>query len=99
MAECRSGFVTLGAITMPMSASTVPILDVAISPRAGRNLAFLVWRVTRGIAALVPVARRRRLGTVVFAHLLGYESSALRSVQFYVPADLARFEIARRLHE
>eukprot|EP00965_Chrysotila_dentata_P185669 6129956-Pleurochrysis_carterae.AAC.2 len=80
---------------MPMGASAVPTFDVAISPRAGKNLALFIWRVTRGIAPLVPVAWRRRLGTVVFAHLLGHKSSALRPVQFNVPADFARFEIAQ----
>eukprot|EP00965_Chrysotila_dentata_P131133 4334603-Pleurochrysis_carterae.AAC.1 len=55
--------------------------DVAIGPRPNRDLAFLVWRVTWGIAALVAIARRRRLGAIVSASLLGDKRSALRPIQ------------------
>eukprot|EP00965_Chrysotila_dentata_P046014 1529216-Pleurochrysis_carterae.AAC.1 len=69
--------------------------DVAIGPRPNRNLAFLVRRVAWGIAALVAITRRRRLGAVVFASLLGDQCSALRPIQLDVAADFTSFEIAK----
>eukprot|EP00965_Chrysotila_dentata_P092856 3066323-Pleurochrysis_carterae.AAC.2 len=56
-----------------MGAPVVPAFDIAISPRAGGSFAFLIRRVMRGIAAFVPIARRRRLGAVVLTYLFGHK--------------------------
>eukprot|EP00965_Chrysotila_dentata_P033045 1101060-Pleurochrysis_carterae.AAC.3 len=72
-------------------------LDIAIGPWAGGSLALLVRRVTQRIASLASITRRRRLGTVVFTHLLRHKSTALRLVQFNVPADLPRFKVTQDL--
>eukprot|EP00965_Chrysotila_dentata_P028114 934988-Pleurochrysis_carterae.AAC.1 len=69
--------------------------NVAVGPRPNRNLYLLVWRVTRRIAALVSVARRRRLGVVFFASLLGDQCSALWPIQLDIASDFASFEIAK----
>eukprot|EP00965_Chrysotila_dentata_P160903 5313232-Pleurochrysis_carterae.AAC.1 len=55
--------------------------NVAIGPRPSKDLDLLVRRVAWGIAAFVAVARRRRLGAVVFTSLLGDQRSALWPIQ------------------
>eukprot|EP00965_Chrysotila_dentata_P096251 3180384-Pleurochrysis_carterae.AAC.2 len=52
-----SSLVTLWAILMPMGATGVATLDVAIGPWAGRNFALLIRRVARGIATFIAIAR------------------------------------------
>eukprot|EP00965_Chrysotila_dentata_P134559 4450910-Pleurochrysis_carterae.AAC.1 len=80
---------------MPMGAAAVATFDVAIGPRAGRNFARIIWRVARGIATFIAIARWRRLGTVVSACLFGDQGSAPRPVQLDIPADFASLEIAQ----
>eukprot|EP00965_Chrysotila_dentata_P161906 5347120-Pleurochrysis_carterae.AAC.1 len=60
-----------------MSPSAVAAFGESIGPWARSSLAFLVWNVTRRVAALVVIARRRGSSAVILTHLLGDESKAL----------------------
>eukprot|EP00965_Chrysotila_dentata_P022871 758246-Pleurochrysis_carterae.AAC.2 len=65
-------------VTVQVGTATGPAFDETIRPGAGWRCALFVRRFSRGIAAFVSIAWRRRSRTIIFAHLFGNEGAALR---------------------